>query len=92
MAAVEFSRDVSDVTIRGLDLGYAGAEVDIFDASGTLLGSDQFTGSGAGNNQFHDFSFTGISGVRRLEIYQVHNVTGDGDIYQELTYTVSSCP
>jgi hypothetical protein len=90
--AVEFSRDVSDVTIRGLDLGYAGAEVDIFDVNGQLLGSGQFTGTGAGNNQFHDFSFPGISGVRRLEFYQVHDLSGDGDLYQALTYTVNDCP
>jgi hypothetical protein len=86
-----FSVAVTSVTLRGLDVGDNGFLLRAFDASGTLLDSQQVFGTGFGSGQFFDLTVTG-AGIARVDFSQVQNVDGDGMVFDNLSFNAAAVP
>ena len=78
------------VSIRGLDVGQAGARLDVFDVGGLLLGFSEFFGPGVGVGTNFDLSVSAI-GISRFALYQPlstgsSNSFGDGMVFDNLSF------
>jgi hypothetical protein len=85
-----FSSAVSDVSIRGIDVGYNGLRIDAYDATagGNLLTFATAIGTGAGVGQFYDVS-ANVGSIRRVEIYQIYAFGGDGIFLDNFSFSSS---
>ena len=83
-----FNIPVNTVSITGIDIGWAGARLDVYDAlvGGNLLNSDIFVDSGAGVGVFHRLSVT-AQNIRRFEVYQPIDLPYDGIVWDDLEFT-----
>ncbi|MCH9034426.1 MAG: hypothetical protein IID42_07970, partial [Planctomycetes bacterium] len=86
--AIEISLGVelSNVSIRALDVGQAGARVQLFDGDDQLLADDSWVGqTPTGVNEWRYFSF-GVSGVRKIKLFQVNAAPDDTVLWQYLQF------
>lgn len=76
----------STVTIRGIDIGYAGARLDAYNDLNQLVGSATLVGVLAGVGNFGDLTVT-ASNIERFELYQPFpENTGDGVLFDNLSF------
>lgn len=88
-----FSGNVTSVSIVGIDVGANGLQINAYDAisGGSLVGTSQVFGSDVGVGEFYTVGAT-ASLIKRVEIFQVQNVTGDGILLDNLEFTTSAVP
>jgi hypothetical protein len=66
-----FDTPTNHVKITGVDVGDAGLEIDAYDASNTLIGSNQVFGTGLGINSFFDvFVDLPLPNIASVHIFQ----------------------
>jgi hypothetical protein len=73
-----FDNPTNHVQIRGIDVGAAGIEIDAYDASNTLIGSDSAFGTGIGVGSFFDV-FVDIADISSIHIFQPGTLNGSND-------------
>lgn len=85
-----FAAPLTSATVRGLNVGANGARVDAYDAlvGGALVAFDQAFGIDLGVDNHPLLSVAG-AGIRRLEFYQPASVSGEGLLFDNLTFTTS---
>ncbi|MFU2489417.1 PEP-CTERM sorting domain-containing protein [Thauera sp. WH-1] len=88
-----FSSGVTDVSVVGIDVGSNGLRIDAYDSlvGGSLLDFEQIFGSGVGVGEFFTVATTG-SLIKRVEIYQVQNVAGDGILLDNFQFNTAQVP
>ena len=84
-----FEQPPDAVSITALDVGLAGARMDVYDSAGHLLAQDTLSGAGSGVGNFGQLS-TEVADVRRIELYQPfpNPDNGDGVSFDNLSFTV----
>ncbi len=82
-----FSSPQSMVSVLAVDVGKNGVTMDAYDAvaEGNLIGTDSFTSTGSGVGVYHTLSIES-STIRRFEIYQQTNISGDGIFFDNLLF------
>jgi hypothetical protein len=89
-----FVPDVTSVSFLGIDVGTNGFRIDAYDSyvGGTLLDFQQAFGTtDAGVGEY--FTVTATSSyIKRIELYQVYNIYGDGILVEDLRFTQASVP
>jgi hypothetical protein len=80
-----FDKPVDAVSITTYDAGAAGARIDAYDAvaGGTLIGHDEYIGTGDGFGTIKGLSVSG-AGIRRIELYQPAYNGVDGVLFDNL--------
>lgn len=75
------------VSILGVDIGAAGAELDAYDAAvgGNLIASATSSGTGAGIGNFDTLTVS-APGILRFDLFQPHPTLGDGMVFDNLTF------
>ncbi len=86
-----FSGVVGSISIRGIDVGANGIQIDAFDASNVLIASNNFFGPGAGVGTFADLSVT-AAGIKSFTLYQPASGAGDGVLFDNLSFDVGAVP
>ena len=83
-----FSTPQDFVSILGVDVGDAGMELDVYDATsgGNLIGSAQFYGVGAGVGTFQTLTIS-APGILRFDLYQPTPTFGDGLAFDNLSFS-----
>jgi hypothetical protein len=84
-----FSGVASSITIRGIDVGNAGIQIDAFDASNVLLGSSSFFGPGVGVGTFQDITVS-FAGIKSFKLYQPSFNEVDGVLFDNLSFESTS--
>lgn len=88
-----FSGNVTSVSIVGIDVGSNGLQINAYDAlsGGSLVSTSQVFGSDVGIGEFYTVSAS-ASLIKRIEIFQVQNISGDGILLDNLEFTTSAVP
>lgn len=83
-----FSTPVSTVSVVGVDVGSDGLVMTAYDAAvgGTQVATQQVVGTGVGAGQFYTLTVAGAN-IRRVEISQITQVSGDGIILDDFSFT-----
>lgn len=82
-----FANAQSMVSIVATNVGSEGAILKAFDAlvGGNLVGSDSYTGTGAGVTEFDTLMVSG-SGILRLELSQIGSGRSEGMLFDNLSF------
>lgn len=83
-----FSRAMNTVSVLAIDVGYAGASLRAYDGvgGGNVVAEDSFIGRGIGVGVFDTLTVTGV-GIRRIEIFQPLSQSGDGVLFDNITFS-----
>ena len=84
-----FSSAVGSIGIRGLDVGQNGIRLEAYNSANVLVAFDQYFGPDVGVGTFHDLLVTG-AGITSFKLFQPVNVTGDGVLFDNLTFDVAA--
>lgn len=85
-----FDNPLTSASLRGLNVGVNGARVDAYDAlvGGVLVDFDEAFGTSDGVTNHPLLSVSG-AGIRRLVFYQPASVSGEGLLFDNLTFTTA---
>ncbi|WKJ90050.1 hypothetical protein QZJ86_18885 [Methylomonas montana] len=88
-----FSKAVTDVSFVGIDVGDNGLRLDAYDAEagGNLIDFAQVFGENLGNNQFFMLAVNAKL-IKRVEIYQIQQVSIDGIVIEDLRFSAVPLP
>jgi hypothetical protein len=86
-----FSSGVSLVSVDGIDVGLNGLRINAYDAvtGGNLVSFQEVFGSSVGIGEFFQVKATG-NNIKRVEIFQVQNVAGDGILLDNFKFETAS--
>lgn len=86
-----FASGVSMVSVDGIDVGLNGLRINAYDAvtGGNLVSFQQVFGSNIGVGEFFQVKATGTN-IKRVEIFQVANVAGDGILLDNFRFEAAS--
>jgi hypothetical protein len=82
-----FGSGVSFVSVYGIDIGLNGLRINAYDAltGGNLLSFQEVFGSDLGIGEFFKVEVS-ANNIKRVEIFQVRNVAGDGILLDNFTF------
>ena len=91
--SASFSSAMNFVSLTGVDVGLNGFLFTAYDAlsGGNVVDTDQIFGSSVGVGEFFTLALTG-SNIFRVEFSQVHNVTGDGVVFDNFEFSGNAVP
>ena len=84
-----FSSAVGSIGIRGIDVGQNGIRLEAYNSANVLVAFDQYFGPDVGVGTFRDLFVTG-AGITSFKLFQPVNVTGDGVLFDNLTFDVAA--
>jgi hypothetical protein len=88
-----FSFGVTNLSIRGLNVGANGARLDAYDAAvgGNLIDFDEAFGTGVGGTN-HPLLVAGAAPIWRIELYQPLSVETEGLLFDNLAFEPAAIP